>query len=69
METKLTGLGRLKIISERIKQAKNNIKKESVDTIIFAGYCVGLIAIINFIFLSFSISNIYDILRLIIYCH
>ena len=67
METKLTGQGRLKIISEMIKQAKTNIQKESTDTIIFVGYCVALIAILNFIFLSFSISNVYDILKLIIY--
>lgn len=52
METKLTGQDSLRIINEMIEQTKNNIQKGSANTMIFAGYCVAITAILNFILMS-----------------
>ena len=54
METRLTEQDSLKIINEMIEQTKNNIQKGSANTMIFAGYCVALTAILNFILMSIN---------------
>ncbi|MDH6310777.1 MFS family permease [Dysgonomonas sp. PFB1-18] len=52
MEKNFTKQESLNLINEMIAQAKNNIQKGSANTMIFAGYTVAVIAILNFILLE-----------------
>ena len=49
METKLTEQESLNIINEMIIQARNNVQKGSANSIIYNGYAVAFVAILNFI--------------------
>ena len=49
METKLTEQESMKIINEMILQARNNIQKGSANSMIYSGYAVAFIAILNVI--------------------
>jgi len=51
MEKNFTEQDSLKLINEMITQARNNMQKGSVDSLIFAGYSVAITSIINFILL------------------
>ncbi len=54
MEKNFSEQDSLKLINEMINQAKSNIQKGSANTMIFAGYTVAAIAILNFILLEFG---------------
>ncbi len=56
MEPKFTEQDSLKLITEMIAQTRNNIQKGAGNTIIFWGYSIAIIAILNIILL-FTISN------------
>ncbi len=49
METKLTEAQSLTIITEMIEQTRNNIQKGTANSMIFWGYTVALVAVLNFI--------------------
>ena len=51
METKLTEQESLAIISEMIDRARNNVQKGSANNLIYNGYAVAFVAILNFILL------------------
>jgi len=51
METNLTEQESLNIINEMIIQARNNVKKGSANSLIYNGYTVAFVAILNFILL------------------
>ena len=51
METKLTEQESLAIINEMIDRARNNIQKRSANSLIYNGYAVAFVAILNFILL------------------
>ena len=60
METKLTEQESLAVISEMIKQARNNFQKGSGNSMIFYGFVVSVLAIINvilaFVFIKLNIA-------------
>jgi hypothetical protein len=49
METKLSEQESLNIINEMISQARNNVQKGSANSLIYNGYAVAFVAILNFI--------------------
>jgi len=51
METKLTEQESLAIINEMIDRVRNNVQKGSANNLIYNGYAVAFIAILNFILL------------------
>ena len=51
METKLTEQESLAIINEMIVRARNNVQKGSATNIIYNGYAVAAVSILNFILL------------------
>jgi hypothetical protein len=51
METKFTEQDRLAIIDEMINRARNNVQKGSANSMIFNGYAVGIVALLNFLLL------------------
>jgi len=51
METKFTEQESLAIINEMIDQARNNVQKGSANSMIYNGYAVALVAVLNFILL------------------
>jgi hypothetical protein len=51
METKFTEQESLAVINEMINRARNNIQMGSANTIIYNGYAVAVVAILNFILL------------------
>jgi hypothetical protein len=51
MKTEFTEQESLAIIDEMINRARNNIQKGSADSMIFNGYAVGWIALMNFLLL------------------
>jgi hypothetical protein len=53
MKTKFTEQESLSVINEMIDRARNNIQKGSADTMIFNGYAVACVAILNFLLLHF----------------
>lgn len=52
MESKFNEQDSLKLINEMIVQAKNNIRKGAADSMIFCGYTVAIVAVINFVLLN-----------------
>ena len=52
METKLTEQESLAIINEMIDRARNNVQKGSANHLIYNGYTVAFVAILNFILLQ-----------------
>ena len=52
METKLTEQESLNIINEMIIQARNNVQKGSANSMIYNGYAVAFVAVLNFILLQ-----------------
>jgi hypothetical protein len=52
METKLTEQESLAIINEMIDQARNNVQKGSANSMIYNGYAVAIVAVLNFILLQ-----------------
>jgi len=52
METKLTEQESLNIINEMIIQARGNVQKGSANVMIYNGYAVAFVAILNFILLN-----------------
>ena len=60
METKLTEQESLAVISEMIKQTRNNFQKGSGNSMIFYGFVVSVLAIINvilaFVFIKLNIA-------------
>jgi hypothetical protein len=51
METKFTEQESLAIIDEMINRARNNIQKGNANNMIFNGYAVGIVALLNFLLL------------------
>jgi hypothetical protein len=51
METKFTEQESLAIIDEMINRARNNVQKGSANSIIFNGYAVASVALLNFLLL------------------
>ena len=58
METKLTEQESLNIINEMIIQARDNVQKGSANNMIYNGYAVALVAILNFILIH-TLPNSY----------
>jgi hypothetical protein len=52
METKFTEQESLTIINEMIDRARNNVQKGSANSLIYNGYVVASVAILNFILLN-----------------
>ena len=53
METKFTEQESFAIINEMIVRARNNVQKGSANSLIYNGYAVAFVAILNFILLHF----------------
>jgi hypothetical protein len=51
METKFTEQQSLAVINEMIDRARNNIKQDSANNMVYNGYAVALVAVVNFILL------------------
>ena len=58
METKLTEQESLNIINEMIIQARNNVQKGSANSMIYNGYAVAFVAILNFILIHVLPSSL-----------
>ena len=51
METKFTEQESLAIINEMVDRARNNVQKGAANSLIYNGYAVGIVALLNFILL------------------
>jgi hypothetical protein len=53
METKFTEQQSLEVITEMINRARNNVQKNSANNMIYNGFAVAFLAIVNFLLLHF----------------
>lgn len=57
METKINEQESLRLITEMIAQARSNFRKGAGNSVIFWGYVIAVIALINYLLLLFSEMN------------